>query len=100
MHVHFFCSPGGFFTCLKYFTFMQVCLVFPRSQVRTEYLQPLQQSEVLKGSSLHHTDLVVLQVTVETDTKTQGKRPTVVVIITSTTKLTSQKKKNQQTREK
>lgn len=33
------------------------------------YLQSLQQSEVLEGSSLYNADLVVLQVTAVTDVK-------------------------------
>lgn len=36
---------------------------------RRSYLQSFQQPEVLKGSSLHHTDLVVLQMTTHTHTE-------------------------------
>lgn len=35
------------------------------------YLQSLQQSEVLEGSSLYNTDLVVLQMTIAADIKRQ-----------------------------
>lgn len=38
------------------------------------YLQSFQQSEVLKGSSLDNSDLVVLQMTIAMDIETQRKQ--------------------------
>lgn len=40
-----------------------------RQQDTTGYLQSFQKPEVLKGSSLDNTDLVVLKVAIVTDTK-------------------------------
>lgn len=57
------------------------------SQNPTEdlYLQSLQQSEVLEGSSLYNTDLVVLQMPTGTHTEQDGQGTSAVVTVTSRT---------------
>lgn len=57
-------------------SFMQRC------EVRTGYLQSLQEAEVLKGSPLHDADLIVLQMTVAADRERKTHRSMLLNIIT------------------
>lgn len=51
-------------------------------EVKTGYLQSLQEAEVLKGSPLHDADLIVLQMTVAADRERKTHRSMLLNIIT------------------
>lgn len=69
---------GMYFKCimLHWGSFTQRC------EVKTGYLQSLQETEVLKGSPLHDADLIVLQMTVAADRERKTHRSMLLNIIT------------------